>query len=209
MAKPSPEMQNLRLPLIAFCLLTLAACATQKPTDALAPKNWAERQQQLQTLQHWTASGKLALRSEKASESATMRWRQSGQSSELNLSGPLGVGATTIISDGDLLHVHQSGKTRILDISTPQAVVHSTGWDLPLQALPYWLKGLPSPDHPIQKQTFTADTGQLQSLQQDDWTVTYDKYSTFQAFVLPTRLLVERDGTRVKVIVRNWRDLAG
>lgn len=188
--------------------LLLTSCATPGLQTA-APANWQAQLKQMQALKQWTARGKIALRSETASESATLLWQQRGETALLQLSGPLGVGATTVTSDGQILQIEQDGEQRNLDISTPDAIVLNTGWDLPLRALPYWLKGVPSPDHSIQNQEFTPQQGQLSSFQQDDWHIQYDNYKLFDKHLLPTRLIVERGTTRVKVIIRDWRDLSG
>ncbi len=155
-------------------------------------------------LQQWTASGKLAVRTADASESAGLVWQQHDQATHLQLSGPLGVGATTIDSDGRRLDIRQGDEHSTLDISTPEAIAANTGWDLPLLALAYWLKGVPSPDSKVQRLELDPQTELLQSLQQDDWEVHYEQYEQFQEFTLPTRLQIQRGATRAKVIISHW-----
>jgi len=187
-----------------FLLLLLAGCAAldqREPTSA----GWKAHSQQLSTLQQWTASGKLAVRSADAAESASLVWQQHDQDTHLQLSGPLGVGATTIYSDGRQLDIRQGNEHRTLDISTPHAIALNTGWDLPLLALTHWLKGLPSPHSKVQKLELDPQTELLQSLRQDDWEVHYEKYEQFQEFTLPTRLQIQRGATRAKVIISHWQ----
>lgn len=191
---------------LTLCLLLLlvAGCAgldQREPTSA----NWKEHSRHLAMLQYWTANGKLAVRTTDASESASMVWQQRDQDTHLQLSGPLGVGATTIDSDGRQLNLRQGDEHRSLDISTPDAILLNTGWDLPLLALTHWLKGLPSPDFKVQKLELDPQTGLPQSLQQDDWEVRYEKYGQFQEFTLPTRLQIHHGATRVKVVISHWQ----
>jgi len=189
-------------------MLLLAGCAAlepQLPTSA----GWQAHSQQLALLQQWTANGKLAVRSADAAESASLEWRQHDQDTHLQLSGPLGVGATTIYSDGQQLDIHQGNEHRTLDISTPDAVVLNTGWDLPLLALTYWLKGMPSPHAKVQKLELDPQTELLQILQQDDWEVHYEQYGQFEQFTLPTRLRIQRGATRARIIISHWQTSPG
>jgi outer membrane lipoprotein LolB len=185
-------------------LALLAGCATVdrvEPTSA----GWTTHREQLAALQQWTASGKLALRTADSSDSASMVWQQRQQRSYLQLSGPLGMGATTLDMDGDLLTIRQGDEHTVLDISTPEAIRDNTGWDLPLPALSYWLKGLPSPASNAQSIELDPATELLHTLQQDDWEVSFEQYGRFGAYVLPTRLQITRGATRARVILSHWQ----
>lgn len=190
-----------------LALLLLAGCAGMETQEPTSP-GWQAHRAQLETLQQWTASGKLALRTSKASESASLVWRQDQQNTQVQLSGPLGMSATTIDSDGQQLHIRQGEEHRTLDVSSPEAILQNTGWDLPLPALTYWLKGLPAPDAKIQRMDFDEQTGLLRALAQDGWQVVYEKYGQFQGIALPVRMQIERGTTRVKVIVSQWQTTA-
>jgi len=121
----------------------------------------------------------------------------------------MGVSATTITSDGQQMEVHPGKERRTFDISTPDAITLNTGWDLPLHALPYWLKGIPSPDSPAQLLELDTDRNLLRQLQQDDWEVHYEQYEQFNNLTLPTRLRIQRDATSVRMIIRDWQALPG
>lgn len=196
-------MRISRLPLLCILLL-LAACAGPDRRE-ITSAGWTAHQEGLQFLQHWSARGKLALRSSTASESATFNWRQQKQQTHLELRGPLGVGATTIHSDGLQLDIYRGEEHRTVDISSPGAIASNTGWDLPLDALPYWLKGIPSPDYTIETLELDAETELLSTLQQDSWEIHYDKYEQFQQFTLPTRMDIQRNGTSARLIIRQWQ----
>ena len=198
-------MQSNSLPLAAIVLaLLLSACAGQLPRPA-TETSWEEHRVRLQALTHWDATGKLALRTSELSESASLEWRQQGDSSTLHLSGPLGVSATTVYSDGASLVIRQGEETHTLDLSDPLDFERRTGWDLPLQALPHWLKGIPAPDLAVQHMAVGQDPTLLQTLQQDDWEVRYEQYAQFELFRLPTRLTIRRATTTVRVIIRDWQ----
>ena len=189
---------------LSLLLLLLAACTTTDQQHAPAATDWKAHQAQLVGLERWTASGKLALRTADSAESASMVWQQQGTDTELLLSGPLGVGATSIHSNGQQLDIRRGDEHRTMDISSPDAIVLNTGWDLPLRALTHWLKGLPSPESSVQELKLNPQTGLLQTLRQDDWEISYEKYGQFQAFTLPTRLQIKRGTSGAKVVTAQW-----
>jgi outer membrane lipoprotein LolB len=189
---------------LAALTVLLTACAGQQarlPTDA----SWTEHSARLQALDSWSAEGKLALRSAEQSESASLLWQQDGRNTRLQLSGPMGLNSTAIHSDGDRLEVRRGDDIRSFDISTPGAMVRNTGWDLPLQALPHWLKGLPAPDTRISGLELDPNRTLLRTLHQGGWEIHYETYANFGDFTLPTRLQIQRADTSARVIIRNWQ----
>ncbi|MEQ9462082.1 MAG: lipoprotein insertase outer membrane protein LolB [Haliea sp.] len=182
-------------------LLFLAACATGPAPVAELP--WQLRSQQLAALENWTARGKIALRSGQQAESGNLNWQQRGSDTRLQLAGPMGLQATEIRSDGRELLVQRGDEVTRLDISTPDAVRLQTGWDLPLQALPFWLKGLPAPEPRATAVNIANDV--LQQLEQNGWLVRYERYRQFGDYLLPIRLSIERGDTRARLIIQDWQ----
>ena len=185
-------------------MLLVAGCSGLDQRDP-ASSSWQSHNAQLELLQQWTAIGKVALRTAKASESASLAWQQDNRNTYLHLSGPLGMGATTIHSNGRELEIHRDDNHTTVDISNPDAIVLNTGFDLPLNALSYWLKGIPAPAIKVQRLELDPQTELLQSLWQNDWEVSYQRYEQFQGFTLPTRLQIQRGETRAKIIISNWQ----
>lgn len=145
----------------------------------------------------------MAFRNAERAESASVSWLQNKEHTLVRLSGPLGISATTISSDGETIEVRQAEETRRYPMADIQAVYADTGIELPLQALPYWLKGLPDPGDDIDKQEFLQ--GQLKLLVQSGWAISYDQYKSFDRYSLPTKLKMSRADTQVRLIMRHWK----
>ena len=193
-----------KLPLAsALLVLLLAACAgpQSRPTTSAS---WEDHSARLRELTVWAADGKLALRSPQQSESASFQWSQHGVITRLYLSGPLGVAATSLYSDGKTLTVRQGEDVATLDLTDSGELERRTGWDLPLLALPHWLKGLPAPGLAVQRMEPGPDPALLQVLQQDNWEIHFDDYANYGEMTLPTRLTIQRRDTTVRLIIRNW-----
>lgn len=181
--------------------LWLTGCATAPPPLPDSP--WQQRTAHLGALEQWSAQGKIALRNGDQSESAKLNWQQQQNITTVQLSGPLGLQATQIRSDGHTLQVLQGDAVRHFDLSTPEVMARETGWDLPLTALPYWLKGIPAPQ-PDPTLLDVADD-LLQTLQQAGWQIRYERYQRVGSYLLPSRLTLERGATRAKVIIQAWQ----
>lgn len=186
---------------ILAVFLFLAGCASQ-PGPETTDRNWQDRLARVQQLDHWQANGKIALRNTERAESGSMTWTQVQGTTRLDLSGPLGVGATTIHSDGHTMEVIDSDGSNRYDISTGDAIIRETGWDLPVQALHYWLKGIPAPE--LKVKSLLVEEGLLKQLDQSGWTISYESYRQFGSYTLPTKLKIERAETRARLIIRNW-----
>lgn len=193
-----------KLPAAAALLLLLAACTVQ-PVKHPADVNWQQHSARLRELTHWSAEGKLALRSPDQSESASINWYQTGVITRLQLSGPLGATATTLYSNGRTLEIRRGEELSTWDLTDTHALERETGWDLPLLALPHWIKGLPAPDIDIQEIHMGPDPARIEMLKQDNWEIRYEAYAQFSDIALPTRLRIQRNNTTVRVIIRNWQ----
>ncbi len=200
----STRRRHAPLPAIAALLLLLAGCAAE-PGKPPAADTWQVHSARLAQLDDWRAEGKLALRTATLSESVSMLWQQRGIASRVQLQGPLGINATTISSDGRQLEIHRGEEHRVLDLKEPGALESQTGWDLPLAALPYWLKGMPAPGLEVEALELNPEGTLLQALRQGAWEVRYEQYAVFGDLYLPTRLHILRRDTSAKVILREWQ----
>ena len=199
-------MSTLAQPIAWLLLLALAGCAGM-PGPEPGNANWQSHRDQIQQLSHWTASGKIALRTPEQAESASLLWQQIGESSHLRLSGPMGISATTVDSDGRLLEVRQGDDYSRWDLDDPDLGSEHT-WDLPIRSLHHWLKGIPAPESPVESLLLDAAGLLPQQLQQLGWTIDYQQFASFDGYLLPTRLQVARGETRARIILREWGDLS-
>ncbi len=196
---------SLRALALAMSLL-LSACAGL-PEPTVAPTDWREQRARIDAIDHFTAQGKVALRTAEQAETASLVWQQAGESSHLRLSGPMGVSATTVTSNGSEVVIRQGDTTQRWDIDDP-ALQPTPGWDLPLGALQHWLKGVPDPGLGVDKLELDAAGVLPKTLQQQGWRIDYQAFAQFEGFTLPTRLQVVREATRARILLRQWQDIS-
>lgn len=169
----------------------LAGCAiTPAPptTDVLAVQTaWAARQQQLSTMQGFALNGRVAVKG--GGLSGALRWQQAGEAFNLRIVGPFGAGA--LLVEGTPALVTIKGKDIDLVTDAPrQVLAERTGWRLPLDALRWWVLGLPAPQaaDAERAQVLLDAEGRAEQIRQDGWTLRYSDYRSGAVTALPHRI---------------------
>jgi outer membrane lipoprotein LolB len=175
----------------------LAGCATPgsaPETTAVLPDPTS--------LRSWTASGRMAFAATGEGGSGSFVWKQSEAQTRLDLRGPFGTGALRILADDESLVVDDS-TGRSLDAEAARVELQARlGADLPWTNLRYWMLGVPAPGAPAV--VSNAETAPRKVIDQADWTIGYDTFTTESGVVLPRRFTARRGDVRVKIVVDTW-----
>ncbi len=191
---------SIRLALAALGVLLVAACAT--PGRQLPASDFELQQKQLQALDNWQVEGKIGLRSNGRGNSAQLNWQQQQGHYRLRLSGPLGIG--TVLVDGNDQGVQLRTREGVYRAASPELLLEQlTGWKIPVSALQYWARGLPSPDLPIEQQR--VELGRLSLLQQGGWSIDYRDFVQVQDLWLPRKMVMNRPETQLTLLYHNWQ----
>ncbi|MBS0225538.1 MAG: outer membrane lipoprotein LolB [Proteobacteria bacterium] len=78
----------------------------------------------------------------------------------------------------------------------------ATGFEIPVQALRYWMRGYPDPAQRLDKAAFAGD--QLATLEQDGWQI---DYLARDAQGRPSRINATRGDDRVRLVIDRWGPL--
>ena len=206
---------NLVRTLAALTMLaTLGACTTiqieplpEGMTDQ-PPADWTTRAASLDKLDHWKLSGKLAVRQPSDSGTAIINhWIQDGEAYDLALSSSfLGMGSTTLKGVPGFIELTlPNGET--YRSGEPEALVEAaTGWQLPLENLTWWIRGLPSPASDYR--LLFDNQGTLAIIRQNGWEIRYDRWQAFLSAypALPARITALKDDKRVRLVVSDWQE---
>ncbi len=194
------------LAVAAATLLLLAGCASQPPLPETA--DWQTQQQQLAKIEHWQLKGKMGYRQADDGGSAWIDWQQHPDQLELRLSGPFGAGATYLRSEPGFTELVQSGKTPLIANSATELTRYLFGWQWPVEALQYWVRGMPSPNSEAESLSLNPE-GLLASLEQAGWQLEFSRYRQHQAWLLPGKIKGKRladDGeTSFTLAIKSWQ----
>lgn len=185
--------------------LALAGCATVTTAPAPVTVDWDQRQQELLALDRWRMTGRVAVTVNGEGASASIDWRQAGDSADLAVSGPLGVGALRAVIEGSGLQLEDASGARVEGAEAERLLAERLGAEVPIRSLRYWILGIPAPGQPYEE-TRRAD-GRPEVLRQSGWQVEFGRFGAVPGGELPVRLTVARDGARLKLAVTRW-DLA-
>jgi outer membrane lipoprotein LolB len=184
--------------LLMFCS-ALGACATVRPVAPPVPAvTWDQRVTELQKAAGWRLDGRAAVALGAQGWQATLAWRQSGMFAEVHLSGPFGIGALVLKQGPDGLSLNGAPPS---DAVLSQ-VHDKLGFDPPLENLHYWLLGIPNPASGFE--VSRNDQDRAKTLTQAGWSIDYDRYLAVAGDVLPTRVVLSREGVRVRIIIDHW-----
>jgi outer membrane lipoprotein LolB len=200
---------------IAACALAIAGCAvaprTAAPPDATAITSnvdaWSLRRVQLQQRDRFALHGRVAVAVADEGFSATLRWTQRAGTAQIRLEGPLGVGGLHIDAEGSELRLTTNRGERLDGAAARGELERRLGFDLPVEALRYWVQGVPAPgDEAIEH--LAADAARLASVEQQGWRIDYLDYVQLSAGPLPRRLSMTRGGARLRLVIESWEDSA-
>ena len=192
----------LRKVLWAAFAVMLASCRTVPPVHEAPATAWEVRRPQLQARDRFELIGRVAVAAAGEGFNARLRWTQDGKQTRMSLDGPLGAGGVQVTSDGSAVSIVTSRGDRLDNDAARAELAKRLGFEPPLDSLRYWIQGVPEPGHPAQE---TLDSQQrLAALQQDGWQINYTDYMPVGGGWLPSKLTVQREGVRLRVVVDGW-----
>ena len=187
----------------ALLLFALAACRTAPVTfPALAP--WEVRRLELQSRDHFDLRGRVAVAAGSQGFNANLHWEQHGARSQLTLAGPLGSGAVEVSTAGDELDVATANGQHLDRDAARAELAARLGFDPPLASLRFWVLGVPDPSMPATER-LDEHRQRLAALTQGGWHIDYSQYVAAGPDWLPSRLTLERDTVRVRLLVDEWQ----
>jgi len=176
---------------LLLLVLLLAGCATapvevQRPAQLDAP---------------FAFNGRVAFRHGDQRESAGVRWVHHATEDEILLLAPLGQTVARIHRDMQEASLDTTDK-HYTSQSMEDLMQQVLGWQLPLAGLRYWVTALPAPEGDFKVERDA--NGQLKTLSQQGWEISYSRYAADTADALPLRMKLQRDDMQVLLLIDEW-----
>jgi outer membrane biogenesis lipoprotein LolB len=141
-------------------------------------------------LTYWRFDGKLSIQEGGRSRVVKIVWQQRGDSSDIHLNGPLGIGNVHIRATGNQLVIGTGVDSQAYSLDQ-DPVIEGVSFRLPWKHMAYWVQGLQGPKmEPIEGEFL-----------QDNWSV-----SILQADNTgPILIDLHHPEVRLRLKVRNWQ----
>ena len=208
--------------LAAGVSMSVAACTSVGPQKTPAPdvaytvspaaeRAEAARVQSLRAQPDWNFQGRVAVSRGRDGGSGRIDWVQQGSGYEVQLSAPVTRQSWRLLGDtagaGSRLEGLQGGTREGADAG--QLLREATGWDIPVNQLPDWTRGLVLESEGERGVQRDAD-GRPRRMQQAGWDVQYLEWSPAEAGkpALPRRIEAVRGDAKVRLVIDQWGSAA-
>jgi outer membrane lipoprotein LolB len=175
-------------------VLLLAGCASAPPqTVTLRPEHG---------LTAFTLNGRISVKYDGERSTANLHWRHIANDDDVLLLAPLGMTVAHIRRDSQGAEMDASGRHYVAQNSS-ELMQKVLGWHLPLDGLQYWVLARPQPGVAAEERR-DAD-GRVDLLRQDGWEIRYTRYAAQVADSLPLRMILQREGLEILLLVDEWQ----
>lgn len=201
-ARSIPVLPGLSWPALAAVFLLAAGCATTpKPSGpgTAIPADLSE-------LDRWQARGKLGVSGPENGGSGSFEWRQSGDRSDVDIRGPVGIG-------GVHLEMRGAGETPDLTLQTSDGrklesdaawseLQSRLGASVPAGNLRFWMLGVAAPG---EHRWHEANEHGVVTLEQGGWRIDYQRYTDEFGARVPMRMTATSGDARVRIVIDRWQ----
>lgn len=167
--------------------------------------SWHTHKQQLENLNDWSFTGKLAVITPEERHSLNIYWMQSANNFHITLTTFLGATVLDLQKTQFATQVIDSNGDLFFGEDTEALIKQLSGLVIPVDALQQWIKGNPS------DATYQLNTdNQVASLAGSDpentpWSINYSDYKNTQGIYLPHKLQLKRLDLRLKFAISGWK----
>jgi outer membrane lipoprotein LolB len=181
------------------------------PADELSIHE-ATRVASLQQQQNWQFKGRISIRIEENGGtdggSGNLSWVQTPLLTELDFHAALGRGAWHLRAGPEQAQVTLADGSEYRDADVQSLLHRQLGWDVPVDALSCWLRGLvvaPECRGNTAVVTVRDAVGRPQQIIQDEWQVMIHSWSQLEDISLPRKIEFSAPGRKFKLVIREWQ----
>lgn len=185
-------------------LATMTACKPIWYKPPLTPEGmWQQRLPALSTINNWQLTGRTAITQGSEGWNAGIKWGQQQDKFAIKLTGPFAQGGVELQGDTKNVVLTTSGGERF-EAENPETLLKdTTGLQLPVSALRFWVRGLPYDVLDVDEMTLDPE-GRITYLNQQGWKVTVKRYIPFGDVYMPAKVFIRHDDLSIRLVISDW-----
>ena len=181
----------------------------KKPTPPVSAQQapWMRRQLTMSLMPSWQMGGRAALRFKSNAWTFGLNWVQRNkQQFSLQIRNPI---TGTIVGLLDQSPGKATLKSRGKVSSGPDAerlLQQQLGVKMPVNGMPYWIRGVMAPQYPVGKVTLDAK-GRPKQIVQAGWVMDYFNYQSLSFDAMPRKVNISRkqEQVNVRILAKRWK----
>ena len=197
-----------RQALIVFMLgVVLSACQSMpvETQASLQQKKAAvdQREAQLAAVNSWELDGRISLITDDEAWSGQLYWQQGNTADYfIQFNAPSGQGAMQLLGSDTGVELRLANGKSYSAKDAATLLRQETTWDIPIDGLWYWVRGLPDPQMPVK---LTLDPqGAIQEMRQNGWHVEYQRYQRYGSLTFPRKIVIQHEDMKIRLVVTRW-----
>jgi outer membrane lipoprotein LolB len=164
--------------------------------------SWSTRSAQLKAIHHFESDGVFSLQTQGNVVTAQFHWREHGENYQIQLYGPLGIGAVSMERNENQFLL-KNAQGQIFTAKNPEVLIQQQlGWTLPVSPLTNWMRGLPGAERVTDMQF--DQYHHLIQFHQAGWTIHYNDYMGVSGVDLPHLMELQTPGIKLRLVIRQW-----
>lgn len=202
----SSELRSpILLLLVALAAWALAGCSAVQPLEgeqAARQPLYDQRMARLGPLDSWVLEGRLAISDDNDGGTGFLSWRQQRGDCRMDFHGALGRGAWRLLAGENGARL-EFADGRVFHADSIDALVRGqVGWQVPVDRLSWWVRGLAAPGEVQQR--LLDEEGRLSQLSQDGWSIEFGSYGAVGRETMPLKMTARQNDRTVKLAIRKW-----
>ena len=181
-----------------LCLTILSGCSLS-PKKTLIDVNQSIP---LSQVSHWQLNARIAITTPEDSVTASLSWEKNADLFDFLISGAFGTTYAHLTQEKDQARLIIPDSEPLTHQNADFLLQQTLGWEFPISALSYWVKGLPS-GHPREEIIYN-EAGSIILIKLDLWTIELSKHKRFQGYLMPKMVKVNHPNVKMKLVAKKW-----
>lgn len=182
----------------ALVLLLLASCVSSPKIKRIDPAGSIP----LSELNHWQLKARVAIKTPDDNLTGSLNWQKNQSLFDFLLSGAFGVTIAHLVQENNQASLKIPDTEKLYHYDAEQLLQRTLGWNFPLDALSFWVKGLPSGKPG--EQVMYDERGKINQINLGLWQVRFSKYQMYQGYSLPKMIKANHPHYNLKVVAKKW-----